>query len=41
MSGDEIATLLGVPPATVRIHLHRARQAMIALVAQQRAQDER
>ena len=41
LSGDEIAGLLGVPAATVRTQLFRARQAMIALVAKQRAEDER
>jgi RNA polymerase sigma-70 factor (ECF subfamily) len=40
LSGDEIATLLGVPPATVRTHLYRARKAMVELVAQEQAEDE-
>ena len=41
LSGDEIAGLLGVPAATVRTQLFRARQAVLALVAKQRAEDER
>jgi RNA polymerase sigma-70 factor (ECF subfamily) len=36
LSGDEIAGLLGIPAATVRTQLFRARQAVIALVARQR-----
>jgi RNA polymerase sigma-70 factor (ECF subfamily) len=32
-SGDEIAVLTGLPPATVRTHLHRARKEFLALVA--------
>jgi RNA polymerase sigma-70 factor (ECF subfamily) len=32
-SGDEIAALTGLPPATVRTHLHRARKEFLALVA--------
>jgi RNA polymerase sigma-70 factor (ECF subfamily) len=38
MSGDEIAELLGIPSATVRTYLFRARKAMIASVAKQRAE---
>jgi RNA polymerase sigma-70 factor (ECF subfamily) len=30
---DEVASLLGMTPATVRRRLHRARQALLALVA--------
>jgi RNA polymerase sigma-70 factor, ECF subfamily len=33
LSGDEIAGMLHIPPATVRTYLFRARKAMIALVA--------
>jgi RNA polymerase sigma-70 factor (ECF subfamily) len=40
-SGDEIAGLLGIPAATVRTYLFRARKAMIALVASQTAEGER
>ena len=36
-SGEQIAGLLGIPPATVRVHLFRARKALTALVARQRA----
>jgi RNA polymerase sigma-70 factor (ECF subfamily) len=32
-SGDEIAVLTGLPAATVRTHLHRARKEFLALVA--------
>jgi RNA polymerase sigma-70 factor (ECF subfamily) len=38
LSGDEIAGLLGVPSATVRTYLFRARKAMIALVAKLQAE---
>ena len=41
LSSDEIAALLGVPSATVRTHLFRARKAMSAIVARQHAGDER
>jgi RNA polymerase sigma-70 factor (ECF subfamily) len=40
-SGDEIAGLLGIPAATVRTYLFRARKAMVALVASQPAEGER
>jgi RNA polymerase sigma-70 factor (ECF subfamily) len=40
LSGEEIADLLGVPPATVRTYLFRARKAMIALVARRQAERE-
>jgi RNA polymerase sigma-70 factor (ECF subfamily) len=35
-SGDEIASLTGIPSATVRTHLHRARKEFLALVARER-----
>jgi RNA polymerase sigma-70 factor (ECF subfamily) len=35
LSGDEIAQLLGIPAATVRTHLFRARKQMLALVVSQ------
>jgi RNA polymerase sigma-70 factor (ECF subfamily) len=31
-SGDEIATLKGLSPTTVRVHLHRARKQFLALL---------
>ncbi|HEY1552254.1 MAG TPA: sigma-70 family RNA polymerase sigma factor [Kofleriaceae bacterium] len=34
-SGEEIATLRGIPSATVRTHLHRARKEFLALVAKE------
>jgi RNA polymerase sigma-70 factor (ECF subfamily) len=34
-SGEEIAALTGLPPATVRTHLHRARKQFLALVAEE------
>jgi len=40
LSGDEIAGLLGIPPATVRTYLFRARKAMVALVAELQAEGE-
>jgi RNA polymerase sigma-70 factor (ECF subfamily) len=36
-SGEEIATLLSIPPATVRTHLHRARKEFLALVEKERS----
>src|SRR5262249_23078453 len=33
-SGEEIATLLDLPAATVRTHLHRARKEFLALVTE-------
>ena len=32
-TGEEIAAIQGIPPATVRTHLHRARKEFCALVA--------
>jgi RNA polymerase sigma-70 factor (ECF subfamily) len=40
LSGGEIAELLGIPHATVRTHLFRARKAMVALVARMQAEGE-
>jgi RNA polymerase sigma-70 factor (ECF subfamily) len=40
LSGEEIATLLGIPPATVRTHLFRARKEMLTLVGKLQAKDE-
>jgi RNA polymerase sigma-70 factor, ECF subfamily len=40
LSGEEIARLHGVPPATVRTHLFRARKELVALVAEQQAGGE-
>jgi RNA polymerase sigma-70 factor, ECF subfamily len=37
-SGEEIATLRGIPSATVRTHLHRARKEFQALVTKEGAQ---
>jgi RNA polymerase sigma-70 factor, ECF subfamily len=34
-SGEEIAALRGIPSATVRTHLHRARKEFLALVAKE------
>jgi RNA polymerase sigma-70 factor, ECF subfamily len=36
-TGDEIATIHGIPPATVRTHLHRARKEFLDLVAKEEA----
>jgi RNA polymerase sigma-70 factor (ECF subfamily) len=36
LSGEEIAALRGLPAATVRTHLHRARKQFLALVAEER-----
>jgi RNA polymerase sigma-70 factor, ECF subfamily len=40
LSGDEIAGMLGIPPATVRTYLFRARKAMLALVAKRQIEGE-
>ena len=36
-SGEEIAELEGIPAATVRTHLHRARKEFLALVAKEQS----
>lgn len=41
LTGEEIATLQGIPAATVRTHLHRARKEIVALVAKLQAKGER
>jgi RNA polymerase sigma-70 factor (ECF subfamily) len=38
-SGEEIAALRGVPSATVRTHLHRARKEFLQLVAKEKAHE--
>lgn len=40
LSGDEIATWVGLPPATVRTHLSRARKEIGGLMARLHAKDE-
>lgn len=40
LSGDEIAGMLGIPPATVRTYLFRARKAMVALIERHPAEVE-
>lgn len=40
LTGDEIATLQGIPAATVRTHLSRARKEFVALVARLQARGE-
>jgi RNA polymerase sigma-70 factor (ECF subfamily) len=40
LTGEEIARLQGIPPATVRTHLFRARKEMLALVAKLNAGDK-
>lgn len=41
LSGEEIARLQGIPPATVRTHLARARKEILALMAQTQGKGER
>jgi RNA polymerase sigma-70 factor (ECF subfamily) len=41
LSGEEVAALLAIPPATVRTYLFRARKAMIEIVARQQAEGGR
>lgn len=40
LTGDEIAELLGIPPATVRTYVFRARKALVALVARHPVEGE-
>jgi RNA polymerase sigma-70 factor, ECF subfamily len=40
LTAEEIATLQGIPPATVRTHLARARKEVVALVARLQARGE-
>lgn len=40
MSGEEIAALEGIPPATLWTHLHRARKEFAALVAERLKKEE-
>jgi RNA polymerase sigma-70 factor (ECF subfamily) len=41
LTGEEIANLQGIPPATVRTHLSRARKELTSLVAARHARGER
>lgn len=40
LTGEEIAALQGIPHATVRTHLFRARKEIVALVAERQAKGE-
>ena len=40
LTGEEIATLQGIPAATVRTHLSRARKEFLAMVADLQAREE-
>lgn len=40
LSGEEISGMLGIPPATVRTYLFRARKAMVALIERYPAEVE-
>jgi RNA polymerase sigma factor (sigma-70 family) len=41
LTGDEIAALQGIPPATVRTHISRARKELVGLMAVQQSKEPR